>query len=66
VENFGLEAGHDKRQMRRVEDAFEQSAPIAADRAGMLAPVGTFRLWHGTGDDTGACAEETVLKNGIR
>jgi hypothetical protein len=61
VEDLGLEPGHDVREVRRVEDALQQSAPIAADRVGALAPPGTLGLWHGTGDDTVARAQETVL-----
>jgi hypothetical protein len=52
------------REVRRVEDAFEQSTSIAADRVGVLAPGGILWSWHGTGDDTVAGPEETVL-NGV-
>src|SRR5262245_15005632 len=64
VENLGLEPGHDMRQVRRVEDAFEQPAPIAADRVGARARGGILWFWHGTGDDTVARTEETVLNGG--
>ncbi len=52
------------REVRRVEDTFQQSAPIAADRVGALAPAGILGFWHGSGDDTVARAQETVL-NGV-
>jgi hypothetical protein len=63
VEDLGLESRHDVCEVRRVEEALQQSTPIAADRVGALGPVGIQGLWHGTGDDTVVRVQETVLND---